>query len=57
MAMLVVVTCGSMSRDGGADGRRRRGEVVRDACHVAVGRPGELWVSGLFRWVAVMSSV
>ena len=37
MAMLVVVTCGSMSRDGGAEGRRRRGEVVRGACHVAVG--------------------
>ena len=36
MAMLVVVTWGSMSRDGGADGRRR-GEVVRGACHVAVG--------------------
>ena len=37
MAMLVVFTCGSMSRDGGADGMRRRGEVVRGACHVAVG--------------------
>ena len=37
MAILGVVTCGSMSRDGGADGMRRRGEVVRGACHVAVG--------------------
>ena len=47
MAMLVLVTYGSMSRDGGADGRRRRGEVVRGACHVAVGCPRELWIC---RW-------
>ena len=36
MAMLVVLTCGSMTRHGGAEEIRRRDEIVRDACHIAV---------------------